>query len=73
MLAWRVSNTLETEACVEALEEALGYYGAPEIFNGEIHQRGVHRGTQSSERTDSGWMGKDGGSIMSLLNGSGGA
>lgn len=33
VLAWRVSNTLETEACVEALEEALGYYGAPEIFN----------------------------------------
>ncbi len=24
---------LETEVCVEALEEALGYYGAPEVFN----------------------------------------
>ena len=33
VLAWRVSNTLETEACVEALEEALGRYRAPEIFN----------------------------------------
>ena len=33
VLAWRVSNTLETEACVEALQEALGSYGAPEIFN----------------------------------------
>ena len=33
VLAWRVSNTLDTEACVEALEEALGRYGAPEIFN----------------------------------------
>ncbi len=33
VLAWRVSNTLETEACVEALEEALLRYGAPEIFN----------------------------------------
>ena len=33
VLAWRVSNTLETEACVEALEEALRRYRAPEIFN----------------------------------------
>jgi putative transposase len=33
VLAWRVSNTLETEACVEALEEALLRYGAPAIFN----------------------------------------
>ena len=33
VLAWRVSNTLETDTCVEALEEALLRYGAPEIFN----------------------------------------
>jgi putative transposase len=33
VLAWRISNTLDTEACVEALEEALGRYGTPEIFN----------------------------------------
>ena len=33
VLAWRISNTLDTEACVEALEEALGRYGPPEIFN----------------------------------------
>ncbi len=33
VLAWRLSNTLDTEACVEALEEALADYGAPEIFN----------------------------------------
>ena len=33
VLAWRMSNTLETDACVEALEEALLRYGAPEIFN----------------------------------------
>jgi len=29
----RVSNTLKTEACLEALDEALARYGAPEIFN----------------------------------------
>ena len=33
VLSWRVSNTLESEFCVEALEEALRRYGAPEIFN----------------------------------------
>ena len=33
VLSWRVSNTLDTEFCVEALEEALQRFGAPEIFN----------------------------------------
>ena len=33
VLAWRLSNTLQTEFCIEALEEALSRYGKPEIFN----------------------------------------
>lgn len=33
VLAWRLSNTLTTDFCVEALEEALKQYGCPEIFN----------------------------------------
>jgi len=33
VLAWRLSNTLETFFCVEALHEALERYGRPEIFN----------------------------------------
>ncbi len=33
VLAWRLSNTLETTFCVEALHEALARYGCPEIFN----------------------------------------
>ena len=33
VVAWRVSNTLEAEACLEALDEALTRYGVPEIFN----------------------------------------
>ena len=33
VLAWRLSNTLDTRFCVEALEEALETYGNPEIFN----------------------------------------
>src|SRR5882672_10590107 len=33
VLAWRLSNTLGAEFCVEALEEALSLHGRPEIFN----------------------------------------
>jgi len=32
VLSWRISNTLETSFCIEALQEALGK-GQPEIFN----------------------------------------
>ena len=33
VLAWRLSNTLTTDPCVEALEEAILKYGPPEIMN----------------------------------------
>lgn len=33
VLAWRLSNSLDTRFCVEALEEALEKYGEPNIFN----------------------------------------
>jgi putative transposase len=33
VLAWRVSNTMDVEFCLEALEEALTRFGRPEIFN----------------------------------------
>jgi len=33
VLAWRLSNTLETTFCVVALHEALARHGSPEIFN----------------------------------------
>jgi putative transposase len=33
VLSWRLSNTLETSFCIEALDEALGRFGTPEIFN----------------------------------------
>lgn len=32
-LSWRLSNTMDTDFCVEALEEAIRHYGRPEIFN----------------------------------------
>ena len=33
VLSWRVSNTLDADFCIEALEEALQRFEAPEIFN----------------------------------------
>ena len=33
VLAWRLSNTLDTSFCIEALEEALERWGTPSIFN----------------------------------------
>ena len=33
VLAWRLSNTLDSDFCIEALKEALDQYGTPEIFN----------------------------------------
>jgi putative transposase len=33
VLAWRLSNTLDTDFCVDALQEALRRHGTPEIFN----------------------------------------
>ena len=33
VLSWRLSNTLDTDFCLEALHEALRRFGAPEIFN----------------------------------------
>ena len=33
VLSWRLSNTLTTDFCLEALEEAITLYGYPEIFN----------------------------------------
>jgi putative transposase len=33
VLAWRLSNTLTADFCVDALKEAIAKYGAPGIFN----------------------------------------
>jgi putative transposase len=32
VLSWRISNSMTADFCVEALEEALSRYAAPEIF-----------------------------------------
>ena len=33
VLSWRLSNTLDADFCVSALEDAIRRYGCPEIFN----------------------------------------
>lgn len=33
VLSWRLSNTLDAEFCVEALDEAIARFGPPKIFN----------------------------------------
>jgi putative transposase len=46
VLAWRLSNTLTTDFCLAALEEALGKFGVPEIFNSD----------QGSQFTSEDWL-----------------
>src|SRR5437016_6924446 len=53
VLAWRLSNTLGADFCVEALEEALARYGRPEIFNTDQSLPSRKRGAASSPATSS--------------------
>ena len=48
VLAWRLSNPLNGDFCVEAVEDALAHFGSPEIFNTgrTVHRLGVHRRAQ---------------------------
>jgi putative transposase len=33
VLSWRISNTMDADFCIEALDDAMDRFGAPEIFN----------------------------------------
>ncbi len=46
VLAWRLSNTLTTDFCIAAVEEAIARYGKPQIFNTD----------QGSQFTDAGFV-----------------
>ena len=35
ILSWRLSNSMDSAFCVDALEEAIYRYGKPEIFNSD--------------------------------------
>ena len=62
VVAWGLSNTLETGFCAEALTEALGQ-GRPDVFNTDqgkpVHQPRVHADTPGSLGEDQhGWQGQ---------------
>ncbi|TAM12955.1 MAG: transposase [Nevskiaceae bacterium] len=40
VLAWRLSNTMTLDFCIEAVTEALARYGMPEIFNSDQGSQG---------------------------------
>ena len=46
VLAWRLSNSMDADFCIEALKEALAKYGTPEIFNTD----------QGSQFTSGAWI-----------------
>lgn len=33
ILSWRLSNTMDTDFCISALQEAIEFFGVPAIFN----------------------------------------
>jgi putative transposase len=55
VLAWRLSNTMDSSFCVEALDEALARFGVPEDLqhrSGQpVHQHRLHRCAGRSRRT----------------------
>ncbi len=48
VLSWRVSNNMDTDFCIEALEEAMARHGLPEIFNTD--QGGAAQGSACAAR-----------------------
>jgi putative transposase len=50
VLAFRLSNTLTTDFCVEALEEALAKFGAPEVFNTDQGSQSGFNGSSQRSR-----------------------
>ena len=49
VLSWKVSTTIDTHFCLEAVEEALEKHSKLEIMNTEsgqsVHQQGFYRAT----------------------------
>lgn len=58
VLAWRLSNTVDTRFCLEALREAMDRYGMSGIFNTD----------QGSQLTSSGFTGvlRDAGAAIAM-------
>ena len=75
VLAWRLSNSMAADFCVEALEEALARFGAPEIFNTErapsSHVPSLSPCSRHT-RSESAWTAKAAGATTSSLSACGG-
>lgn len=56
VLAWRLSNTMESDFCVEAVAEAIERFGSPEIFN-------TDQGSQFTSKAFMGLLEKNGISV----------
>ena len=74
ILSWRVSNTMDAEFCVSALEEAIALWGVPAIFNTDQGSQFTSDASRCSSRTASGsaWTERIGPWITSSSNASGG-
>ena len=46
VLAWRLSISMDTALCTEAVEEAIARYGKPEIFNTDQGSQFTSQGSQ---------------------------
>jgi putative transposase len=62
VLSWRISNSMESDFCVDCLEEALRRHGKPEIFNSDqrltIYKRCLHRCAEPRRyHNQHGWQG----------------
>ena len=56
VLAWRLSISMDTAFCTEAVEEAIARYGKPEIFNTDQGSQGrFNRSLQHLKRGDVQW------------------
>ena len=51
VLAWRLSNSLDADFCVRALEEALARFGRPAIFNTDQRSQSSTAFTSVLQRT----------------------
>ena len=77
VLAWRLSNTMDSRFFVEALNETLSRYGSPGIFNTDqgsqftsydFTQLSLHRCASRVQRSQSPWMAEDDAWTMSSLS-----
>ena len=77
VLSWRLSNTLDASFCIEALEEALERYDAPEIFNtdqgSQFTSEGFTESACAPTASRSAWTAGAAGWTTSSSNGCGGA